>query len=487
MLENEFFPTPAHIIEKMVTPYLSQYGGYRTHLNHQRVLDPSAGAGGILDWLKEKANYKGGAYAIEINHDLFATLQGKGYRVLDRDFLKFDEPLKFDLIVMNPPFSTGVKHVLHAWHCLDDGGDLVALVNAATLTNILSKERGLLQAIIDEHGTVENLGACFKDAERKTNVEVSMIRLVKPKRKQMDFGFEDMGFTRDDQVKDEAFAANPLASKDLLKSLVAQYNQARTCLLERDRIQKMLNFYTQGISSPVYDESRHYTDREKDTRAFNTETALTDQLMLLKSRFWNTVFTKTRIGRSTTSSFQKTFSDFCVSQQGLSFTEENVREMLEAFIANRQDIIYDCLLNVFDQATGFCEKNKIHYEGWKTNKGWRLNKRIIHPYGVNYEPRWGGSFSTNYHRREFFMDLDKVLSWLSGQSIESPGFKCIQDAVEQFIHDRTTVYTDQFESTFFKIRIYKKGTIHLDFKDLDLLARFNKEAAKGKKWLGDGT
>lgn len=43
------------------------------------------------------------------------------------------------------------------------------------------------------------------------------------------------------------------------------------------------------------------------------------------------------------------------------------------------------------------------------------------------------------------------------------------------------------DSTFFKMRGFKKGTLHIDFKDLDLLAKFNQAAAKGKKWLGDGS
>ena len=36
------------------------------------------------------------------------------------------------------------------------------------------------------------------------------------------------------------------------------------------------------------------------------------------------------------------------------------------------------------------------------------------------------------------------------------------------------------------MKIFKKGTLHLDFLDLDLLAEFNKRAAEGKQWLGGG-
>jgi hypothetical protein len=48
-------------------------------------------------------------------------------------------------------------------------------------------------------------------------------------------------------------------------------------------------------------------------------------------------------------------------------------------------------------------------------------------------------------------------------------------------------YSEVLESEFFKIRIHKKGTVHLTFKDMELLAAFNQAAAKGKGWeVGPG-
>jgi hypothetical protein len=44
--------------------------------------------------------------------------------------------------------------------------------------------------------------------------------------------------------------------------------------------------------------------------------------------------------------------------------------------------------------------------------------------------------------------------------------------------------TRQIESEFFLIRYFKKGTIHLKWKDRELWAKFNKAASAGKLWLG---
>ena len=38
-------------------------------------------------------------------------------------------------------------------------------------------------------------------------------------------------------------------------------------------------------------------------------------------------------------------------------------------------------------------------------------------------------------------------------------------------------------SSYFKVNCYKKGTIHLTFRDDDILRRFNVAACLGKNWL----
>ena len=46
-------------------------------------------------------------------------------------------------------------------------------------------------------------------------------------------------------------------------------------------------------------------------------------------------------------------------------------------------------------------------------------------------------------------------------------------------------HSDKFESTFFNIRVFKKGTVHLEFKDEEVWAKFNQVATAGKAWIGN--
>lgn len=97
MFNEEFYPTPKHIISEMVRPY-------KSNISKLTILEPSAGKGDILDYItKEIYDYeKPEMYCIEPNKELQYILQEKGYRVIGEDFLNYNGDYFFDLIIMNP-------------------------------------------------------------------------------------------------------------------------------------------------------------------------------------------------------------------------------------------------------------------------------------------------------------------------------------------------------------------------------------------------
>ncbi len=325
------------------------------------------------------------------------------------------------------------------------------------------------------------LGKCFSKAEfneRVANVDVVLIRLHKP---EIDTKsrFEGMKFDIDDEINTDSFSANTLASNDVIKNLVARYNVARSVLIQRHESESKLEFYLDGISDAICESVQ-----KGKNKTLIDSIDINQQLMILKSRFWNTVFEKTKLGTRTTSDFQKTFKEFAISQSAMAFNEHNVKELIYMFFFNRENIMKDAVVQVFDFATGYHEKNRIHSEGWKTNKSYRLNKRIIIPDGVLYEDN---KFKP-YPRIDVFLnDIDKVLSWLSGVRFEE-GVRTYWD-LDGFCFNCSRYnldYTRPFTTRFFRVKIFKKGTLHLDFLDLDLLNTFNKVAAEGKNWIGGG-
>ena len=145
----------------------------------------------------------------------------------------------------------------------------------------------------------------------------------------------------------------------------------------------------------------------------------------------------------------------------------------------------DSVVEVFDMATKYHEKNIIHVEGWKTNKSWKLNKRIIMPSVVTYDNRGAcGNFSFFEYRSEFLDDLDKVVSYLSGQPLILE--QQVKSCLRKFCYSQN--HPNPFETQFFIVKVFKKGTIHIDFKPeyLEVLKQINRIAAEGKNWIGQG-
>lgn len=117
------FPTPPALAARMVELASIDHGN--------RVLEPSAGTGAILDALPGVDVCE--TTAVEIDAAIVRgvlTAHEGAHKLVCVDFLEWPgEPGKFDRIIMNPPFNGGadIKHIEHARTLLKPGGRIVAL------------------------------------------------------------------------------------------------------------------------------------------------------------------------------------------------------------------------------------------------------------------------------------------------------------------------------------------------------------------------
>jgi len=121
-----YFPTPKSIVDQMIDLADIQDG--------ERILEPSAGNGNILDGITEytqKNSITAEVQGIEWNHSLREILQLKGYDLVGNDFLEYVNYNHYDKILMNPPFEKmrDIDHVQHAYKHLKEGGRLVAIMS----------------------------------------------------------------------------------------------------------------------------------------------------------------------------------------------------------------------------------------------------------------------------------------------------------------------------------------------------------------------
>jgi hypothetical protein len=118
---HQFYPTPPGLAERLV--------GMAAIGDSHKVLEPSAGMGGLADLLPASRTT-----CVEIAPLHCKVLAAKGHTVVQGDFIAWADATNesFDRVVMNPPFSDGrwQVHVERAAALLRPGGRLVAIVPA---------------------------------------------------------------------------------------------------------------------------------------------------------------------------------------------------------------------------------------------------------------------------------------------------------------------------------------------------------------------
>jgi hypothetical protein len=517
----DFFPTPRAIARKMLSKITNREAKY--------YLEPSAGKGDIADVIKNPCTWeefeaehpneegnRGGYrvrrhewndphYAARVNIDvienypaLTSVLSGKGYDVVGYDWLTYGGVSYYDAIVMNPPFSEGAKHLLKAWDFLHNG-EIVCLLNEETIKNPYSDERKQLAAIIQQFGDVEYLGDCFSTAEHKTDVNVAMVYLKKVAEDDApDLWAKDTtqekhyGVDYDGDVK-------MLAIRDNLGNMEHWFDMANQHWVKGiEHIRKAKLYMDQN---KIKDASRHDEGFGKilELALSNVHTCRAEFMRRHRRQAWTSVFEQMEFNRWLDSKQQERFMRDVERDSTIPFTAENIKATLENVFLSRKKLFDESVAGVFDELCGHAVENgcgpvmptcvKSHWnhgEGWKTNDNYKVNLKLIFPYGCRYDKVFN-SFSTYYGEAgRIYSDLDRILCVLDGQPFD----KCytVGGALSRaFDHKYTSISDQVFESEYFEGRFFKKGTVHLKWKREDLWEAFNRTAAAGKKWLGEDT
>ena len=475
MFGTEFFPTPRSVAYKMMDKISS---------DARHFLEPSAGKGDIAEAIVERKRFRSSRVdCIESSPELVAVLLDKDFPVVGHDWLDYQGVCYYDAILMNPPFSNGDDHLLKAWDFLHSG-EIVCLLNEETVKNPCTAARKRLAAIIEQHGQVEFLGDCFSRAERKTGVNVAMVYLKKVSEDDsIDLWAKD---TEEKAANDDIGGdANMLAIRDNLGNMQHYYDQANEHMLKAfQHIRKASSYMG---ANGVY----RGADYEKilSLALNNLNDAKAEFGRKHRGDVWKEVFNKMEFHKWLDKKQREEFVRDIERNGNIPFTKENIRGTLENVFLQRGRLFEQSVANVFDELTRYYNGNTNHTEGWKTNDSYKVNKKIIFPWGCRFEKDYR-YFTTCYGGQiDIYNDLDRILCVLAGKDLKECGtidramsnkFRILGNHVKQGFDNET-------ESEFFHIKFWMKGTVHLTFKDKDLWARFNITAAQGKQWLGQQT
>jgi hypothetical protein len=143
--------------------------------------------------------------------------------------------------------------------------------------------------------------------------------------------------------------------------------------------------------------------------------------------------------------------------------------------------VEETILNLFEEFShkhswyAETSSNIHYYNGWKTNKAWKINKKVIIPLSAY-------SWVTDRldYKYKFFdklKDIQRVFDYLDGGKTEDIDLKQILTEAEN------EYQTKNIETKYFRVSVYKKGTTHLVFTNEELLKKFNIFGCQRKGFL----
>lgn len=445
----DLYPTPSNIIAQMT---------WSLDLNGKTVLEPSAGLGDIADFC---AGSGSSVLVCEIIPELSDMLSQK-YKVIADDFIKVtsDQISHIDYIIMNPPFSADEKHILHAWEIAPEGCTIVSLCNFETLKNARYNNRQRLVTIIKDYGNSENLGDVFSDAERKTNVEIGLVKLWKPKRQ----GEEEFdGFFLEE---DEEQQFNGLQQYNFVRDIVGRYVGAMKIFDQQLESAKRMNdltgtFFNSSIALSMTSDKAELTREE-----YRKE---------LQKSAWKYIFNEMKMDKFSTQGLRDDINLFVEKQTKVPFTMRNICHMIQIVIGTQSQRMDKALLEVFDKLTSHYSDNRYNLEGWKTNSHYLVNEKFIMPY-IAPQSKWGAYPDVNDRQSDIVDDFVKALCHLTGKNwTHDDRFRYAVNSSSGSIE-----WGQWFDFAFFSVKLYKKGTGHFKFKDRDVWALFNQQIARIK-------
>ena len=482
----DFYPTPAAVIDRMMMD--DSPAGLV-------VLEPSAGSGNIV----RKLNEAGAAevLACERDESLRRVLSRERCRLIASDFLTVtrEQISHVNMIVMNPPFSEGCRHILHAFDIAPAGCCIVALCNSSNMESQYNTNYKRLQELVALYGYSEKLGPVFaEDAERRTRCDVTLLKLWKQGEGADEFTGYFSAIDTDDQTGNGTEAG--LMQYNVIRDIVNRYceavrlfdgvmqateqiNRAAAfvdCTVEPDpktgeqkavkHTYGALPITFQAVSS---DSNRnHVTGSTVNHQTYRRE---------LQKYYWHIIFQKLNMEKYATRELREQINRFIEQRQSVPFTVSNIYRVIETVVKTNGQRMVNALCEAFDTICSLSAENSTAGETWKTNANYMVNRRFICDW-ITERGRWDDKMEVSdwHSRAEKINDVTKALCYMTGREYSEIG------SLGEHVRKTSPAWGTWFEWGFFRCRGYKKGTMHFEFLDENVWYRFNQEVAQRKGW-----
>ena len=499
---KNFYPTPPHIAREMISGL--------DWSNIENILEPSAGAGDLVDEVlnyfslnKYSSNHRKITIdCIELDENLKSLLRGKysgeefrkahqerntsgcSVNVIYDDFLRFNSLKKYDLIVMNPPFDNGEKHLLQALKLQERyGGGVICLLNAETIRNLYSIQRKELKDKLDGYDAdYKFIKDGFTAAERKTGVETVIIKVLIPEKEHVSTIWEriDKAEKLKEAQEEEDYSLIPC---DYIEAYVHQFNVECRAGIE------LMDEYKAFQKVVLNNVGEEYPKSILSMEISHKNFSINSYIESVRLKYWRALFQNPEFTGKLTSTLRNEYTENIEHMKDYDFSLHNILQIQSDIYANILKGVENEIITLFDYLSeehswiDSSSKNIHYYNGWKTNKAHKINKKVILPLNGWSFYRWNGkqtySLDIGWRCGEKLDDIMKVFDYLA--TPETAAIQCRTHQIVDLAKQRGLWQKIEFK--YFYATFYKKGTCHIEFKVDDLLEKFNLYGSQKKGWL----
>src|SRR5699024_779519 len=219
----------------------------------------------------------------------------------------------------------------------------------------------------------------------------------------------------------------------------------------------------------VSGEFMHVTAFDKRYRADD----LNEELARLRRGYWSLVLDTDEFKKMLTNDAIQKLNRQLTVAQSLELNYVNIRMLLTAIYANKDDMLVDSIVSIFKKITRYhmneYSTNIHYYDGWKTNDAYRINKKVIIPISSAFD---GWDLRDEYERLPY-----EVKNWIDDM------VRAFQIIDEDAGGDFEYIGNNSFENELLRFRMFLNGNIHVWFNDLKLLDKLNYLCGQHFNWI----
>lgn len=433
---------------------------------------------------EERAKYSGEQMHLRDKIDSF---ENTSVNIVHDNFLSYHGWRRYQLILMNPPFENGELHLLKALELQKGGGSIICLLNAETLNNPHTSSRQLLKRELDKYGAQITFHEdAFSNAERKANVDVAIVRVTIPMPPEEHSNIWERMEKAAQEEQPEYAEVTDIVVGDYIEQAVVRYRVEVSASLELIREYYALRPYMTEELNPTssYGDNSILTLTVGRDSNYCQRVDTDEYLRKVRLKYWRALFQNEKFVGRLTSEVRKRYTEKVEKMADYDFTLFNIRSIMVEMNAQVVDGVKGAILSLFDKLTAEhswypeSSQNRHYFNGWAANKAHKIGKKSIIPtYGMFSSYSWqNNTFEVNT-ACSVLSDIEKVFDYLNGTMTDE------HDILERLQIANRNGQTRNIQLKYFTVDLYKKGTTHIKYQDIDLVDKMNIYAGRNKNWL----